>query len=270
MATARFQLEMPLPGQLIACVETGDLPSSEIGLVVFATGRSHRASKVFLRCPLDGPVWDAYFLLERTSAELILGDLEGFSVTVAIVLLEDVPASPLQPYLAGTWLAKRDFVVRPEVDDTSFSPDELSDEIRRSLGLPEGVVRYIEVDGVLEEDSLADAVRVYVDPEMLGLLLSNPDSTAALNFQAELAMQTTEAVVSSIANELETQEPGVTNLEPEEHPAAHRFLQRISASTGLSVPRILELARTERLLLRAHLEAAFKIRGYLGSSLKEH
>lgn len=268
LATAKFSVQLPTRDEVRAAVKKTVVPDVDCGLIVMATARTHRASKVLLHQYLRTADWPTEITFNRSDADLIFNDRAGFTVTVAIVLLNDLLPVPLRPNMAGTWLARREFKVRPEADETSFSPEPLTDEIREHLGLPKGVLRYVDVDGVLDEETLSDAVRVYVDEEVLNLLLANPTDSAAIQLQIELAVQATETVAVVIAKELgHGSVPTVDSLEAS--PAAKRFYENLARTLDITVANVLELATNQGPALRAFLEDAFDMRAATSTALKE-
>ncbi|KMO75871.1 hypothetical protein MOBUDSM44075_02400 [Mycolicibacterium obuense] len=232
-----------------------------------ATARTHRVSKVVLLENLTGD-WPSELALERSEADLVFNDRAGFNLTVAVVLLNELEPKPLRPHMAGTWLARREFKVSPEVDETSFSPEPLTNEIREYFGLPTGVLRYVSVEGVLDEESLSDAVRVYLDEEVLNLLLARPNDSAAVQMQIELAVQATESVAAAIAKELfNGAVPSAEALEPA--PAARRFYENLARTLDVDLADVLELAANQLPTLRAQLEAVFGMQAATATALKE-
>lgn len=268
LATAKFAVRLPTADDVRAAVQKTVVPHVDCGLIVMATARSHRVSKVLLHEHLRTADWPTQITFTRSDTDLIFNDRAGFTLTVAVVLLNDLSPKPLRPNMAGTWLARREFKVSPEVDETSFSPEPLTDEIREHLGLPKGVLRFVEVDGVLDEENLSDAVRVYVDEEVLNLLQANQTDSAAIQLQIELAVQATETVAVAIAKDLaHGAVPTVDSLETS--PAAKRFYENLARTLGTTLADILELATNQAPALRAFLEAAFDMRAATSTALKE-
>lgn len=268
-ATAQLGLLLPTADEVRAHVENTVVPAVDCGLVLMATAKTHRVSKVFLREYLRTAEWPTEFNINRSDADLILNDRAGFTLTVAIVLLNDLAPEPLRPHMAGTWLARRDFKLSPEVEDTSFSPEELTDAIREHHGLPKGVLRFVEVEGVLNDEPLSDAVRVYVDPEVLHLLLANPMESSAIQLQIELAIQATENVAVAISRELAVNGAVASVDSLAGYPPAKRFYDNLAKKLGVDVADVLELATNRVPVLRAHLEAAFDMRAATSTALKE-
>lgn len=269
LAQATITIKLPPPDAVRANVEKTPVPVVDCGLVVMATARSHRATRILVQEYLRLADWPEELILERAHDDLILRDQGGFTLTVAIVLLNDLTPEPLRPNLAGTWLARREFRVSPEADDISFSPEALTEEIRKAYDLPPGVLRYVHVDELLGEEQLSDAVHVYVDPDVLNLLLASPTDAISIQMQIELAIQATETVAIAIVKDLSTGEAPATADSLTPYPAAKRFIENLAKTLNVTVADVLDLAGSQQAVLRSHLEAAFKMRDATSSALKE-
>ena len=121
LSNCEFSLHLPSASSVREHVEQTSVPVVDCGLVVMLTGRSHRVTKVLIQDYLRLAEWPTDLVLRRDEADLILNDREGFTLTVAVVLLNDLVQEPLRPYMAGTWLARRVFSIRSEQESTSFS-----------------------------------------------------------------------------------------------------------------------------------------------------
>jgi hypothetical protein len=270
VTTGNFALSLPNPSDIRDAVNASPVPTQDCGLVVLATARSNRVSRVLLREYLKPDNWPESFTLNRAMSDVVLRDRAGFVLTVAVVLMHDLTPAPLQPNLAGTWLARREFSVSPERDDASFSPEELSEEIRVFHELPVGVTRYVHVGDWQDAEVLSDAVRVFVDPDILSLLLASPSDKASIQVQVELAIQAMETVASAIARELADdakRAPSLEALAPFQ--AASRFFESLSRGTGVPVEDLLDSAVSDPSRLRSQLEAEFGLKSATIQALKE-
>lgn len=269
LASSSFKLTLPDPDELLKGVQNSVVPDVDCGFVVVATGRTHRTSHVLQQTYAHKGGYDAELVLNRADAELIFNDRAGFSLTLAVVLMHDLTPEPLRPHMAGTWLARRDFRVSLEEEETAFSPEPLTPELLDFYKLPAGTLRYVHVEGVLDGDDLSEAVFVYVDSEVLNLLLDSPTDASVVQMQIELAIQVTEAVAQAISRELRegsTSEPTPESLEP--YAAALRFFQNLATILKTDVAHAMSLA-AEPNRLRAFLEAAFEMRSASAVALKE-
>lgn len=269
LAAGRMTITLPEPSAVRAAVTQTAVPEVDCGLVVFVRGRTHRSSYVLLQSYVHREAYDPELEVDRGAADLIFNDRAGFVLTVAVVLLHDLTAAPLRPHMAGTWLARRDFRVGPEEDETSFSPEALTDEVRDFYGLPVGTLRYVHVEGALDAEDLSEVVHVYVDPEVLNLLLANATESSAVQMQIELAIQATETVAQAISRDLG--DGGDTEPTPEAleaYPAPLRFFQNLAKTLNTDVADALSLAAQPN-VLRAFLEAAFDMRAASATALKE-
>ena len=267
---AELALSLPSPDEVREHVQKTVIAPVDCGIVVLVRGTSHRSSRILLNEYCHTAHYETEFRIERNEAELILKDRDGFTVTVAIALLHDLTPEPLRPHLAGTWLARRDFRVVPERDETSFSPEELTDEIRAAFKLPAKTPSYISVDeGVLlEAEVLSDAVKVYLDRDVLRLLQQSQADTLALQIQSELAASTMNAVaragLKAIAEEL-GRVPVQSDLE--EYEAIKKFFDRLARLLGLDLSTVFGLVDDPD-RLSAHLRAGFAVQKHTIDALK--
>lgn len=269
LKSARLQLRLPGPLDVRAAVAQTIVPEQDAALAVIGTAKTNRVSKVFLLEYLKPGAWNAELDLDRAIADLVLNDRQGFSLTVAVILRHNLSAEPLRPSMAGTWLARREFSVGPERQDSSFSPEELTEDVRKQFGLREGVQRFVFVDTWQDAEILSDAVRVYLDPDTLHLLLANLSDPISIQLQADLAVYATETVATAIARDLMTGDHIAAPSELEAYPAAKRFFENLSRRLDLDVADAIGIATNDPSLLRAHLEAAMDLRTVTTNALKE-
>lgn len=269
LAAAHLTVRLPDVQRVKGQVAKTNVSPVDCGLVVLGSARSHRIAQVFVQEYLSSGSWPSELVLDRASADLVLRDLAGFTLTVAVVLLHDLQPEPLRPHMAGTWLARREFNVSLEREDTSFSPEELTDEIRVHHQLPQGVMRFISVGDWQDADLLSDEVHVYVDSEVLNLLLADPAEPSAVQMQIELALQATETVASTIAREVTEVDVSPSDSSLDSYPAAKRFFEIVARNVSMSIAQCLTVAAEEPAILRAHLEAAFSMRAATSAALKE-
>lgn len=269
LGSARLALRLPVPQEVKEKVARTVVPAVDCGLVVMASSRSHRICHVFVREYFKANAWPAELELERDVADLVLNDRAGFTLTVAVVLLHDLSPEPLRPHMAGTWLARREFVVSPQREDTSFSPEELTDEIRTFRKLPQGVLRFVDVGEWREAEALSDEVHVYVDPEVLNLLLANPNELTSVQMQIELALQATETVAVVIARDLASHGSAPSANALDGYDAAKRFFENLARNLKITLADALDYASNDPATLRAYLEVAFNMRVATSAALKE-
>lgn len=268
LTSANLTLVLPDVEEVCKHVEQTSVPLEDCGLVILAAGKTHRVTWVH-REYLRSAAWPTEFQMPRDQAPLVLRDPAGFTLTTAIVLLNELTPRPPRPHLAGTWLARRDFRLSPELDDTAFSPEELTDAIRAFHKLPPGVLRYVQVDDPLVEEGLSDAVRVFVDPAVLNLLLVSPSDAASVQVQTELAVITTETVAQKVAIALANRDRPLTHDELTAFPATERFMVNLADSLSAKVDHVLAWSATQTEYLRARLESAFDMKAVTARALKE-
>ena len=243
LSRSGLRLRLPEISELQDAIAKSGLKGADCGLVILAASRTHRDAVVLLRDTISKATYEADYKLKRSDADLILNDQNGFILTVAVVLLRDIVDEPLRPHLAGTWIARQVFTVSPEKEDTSFSPEVLTDAIREQFKLPKETLRYIAVDDVLGASSIGDAVHVYVEEEVLNLLLANPTEPFSVQMQMELAIQAMDIVAQTIVRDLKEEvghSPTDTDLEAYEAP--RKFFENLARTFDRSVNDVIEIA----------------------------
>lgn len=268
LAGAKLTLELPELEFVRKQVALTGLHVPDCGLVILVTGRSHRGASNVVFCEhLHKADYSTAFVLHRAPDDLALSDRQGFTITVALVLLVDYANSePLRPNMAGTWLARRDFRVSTERDLTSFSPEPLTEQVRLSNKLPEGVMRFIDYRSVVSAEDISDVVTVYVDPTVLGRLFASETKAPAIKEQIELAVQAYSVIATSMVDDVRSEiggEPTETDLA--KFPVAEQLFEFLAdtlsdaTNDDVSVAKVLKLVQA-RGMLASHLEAAFKMR----------
>lgn len=271
LSNAKFKLLLPPATKLRWAVEQTTIPAANCALVVMVTSSTHRASTILLNERLtDGADYPEEFALERATAELILNDRAGYTVTVAVVLLDQIPPAPLMPHQAGTWLARRVFKVSPEKQEASFSPEELTEEVRKTHKLPEGVLRFVAFDDLLAADDLSDSVHVYVEPSVLRWMLNNQTDHVVLQQQVELAILAYDMTAQMIVHQIRQQVPGrpLTEADLEPYPAAHRFMGNLAEKFNCNFSELLSRAEDGQ-YVRPFLEAKFEATKFTLEALRD-
>lgn len=255
-----FAVVLPAPDQLVMALAKTPVSAMDCSLVVVASGRTHRVADVLLReYPVASAKHATTFSLVSSASGLSLRDAGGWDVTVAVVLEHGLNEVALQPHRPGTWLARRDFRVVPERDETSFSPQELTDDVRQLYGLPKSAPSFIavEADTLLHADSVADAITVYLDRDILRLLQANQSDAVAQQMQAQLAVETMLVIVRSVFAELGAAGVGnVATSDLDSFPAVKRLFERLARMLKTDLHSTLGVAAKPD-ELAAHLKGAF-------------
>ncbi|GAA2079856.1 hypothetical protein GCM10009821_20150 [Aeromicrobium halocynthiae] len=271
LASAKMALRLPSGSDLGDAVDSTPLGSADCGLVVVARALSNRWSHVVLRDYVRHLDLDGDFEIDRDADRLVFADAGGFVITVAIVLLHELQPEPLRPNSPGTWLARRDFRVVPERAEFSFSPDELTDELRKQFSLPSNAPSFVhvDIDQMIGADDVSEAVSVYLDSSILRLLQQSQTDPLALQIQSELAVTTMAAVarggLAAMAESLDY-EPGAPDVE--DYPAIASFYAQLTRRLGRqSMSALLDLIRDPD-AFAAHLRAAFDVKKHTLAALK--
>lgn len=273
-ALAKASLALKLPGSAVdlrKAVDETRVPDVDCCLVVLATANGLRTSAILFRKALHEDDFPEIFSIDRDAAPLILRNKSGFKITVAIALLNELQPQELRPHTAGTWLARRDFRVGPELDVSLFTPEPLTEATRTWLKLPEGTLSYVDVpDSVITSESIGDEVKVYLDEDTLNTLLRNPTDPLSRQIQTDLAATTLNVVAQTMvrAIQLETETFTVTEAEVGAYPAVASFIKTLAGRLGRDVGTVIRLAQ-ESDRLRAEIQSAFGLRASTARALRE-
>ncbi len=125
----------------------------------------------------------------------------GATIVAYLLLTEEIKPCPLRPWRKGTWLARAAFKLVPRSRASLFRPSALDDEQRNRLGLPKGVVRYLDMSDheplLPYEDSYPPIF--YVDQELLASLASRPRAPISRSIQVQLVQDFIYGVLTSPA-----------------------------------------------------------------------
>jgi len=200
-----FALRLQIDADAVSnALEKMRIPAGDVGLVIVATGKCLKATEVVFRAPVMETELPDEVALSRTAHPLIFGDSSGFTVRAYVVLERDLQVRPLTPYLAGTWLAAREFSVSVRRDVLSgLRPQRLTDEVRRGLKLPAGTKTYLHIvgDSILESTGLAETVAFYIDASLFDRLYANQSSAVAEAFQIDFVIEILMGILSEVARD---------------------------------------------------------------------
>jgi DNA-binding PucR family transcriptional regulator len=113
-------------------------------------------------------------------------------------------------------------------------------------------------DNLLQADDLSEVVTVYLDSEILNLLLIDESDEVSKQMQASLVIQTIETVVHGISQSLRDDGQSISELSDEV--GAFRFMAQLSSNLKVSMEEIIQFSLSNPAILRAKLESQFKIR----------
>jgi len=252
-------------------VEATKVPDVDCGLVVFASAQGLRTSVIIFRRSLNLDDFPSKLTIDRAMAPLVLSNKSGFKLTVALVLLNELQPHSLQPHAAGTWLARRDFRFSPERDDSIFSPDPLSEETRKYLDLPAGTLSFVDVpESVINSDSIADEVKVYLDEDTLNTLLRNPSDPWSRQLETDLAAHTLNVIAQSMIRAIQSERNTnrVTESEISGYPRVAEFFKTLASRLNRDVNSVVKIAH-EPDRLRAEIQSVFGLRLLTESALRE-
>lgn len=257
LAKATITLRLPGIDKVRAAVNETGVPLSDCAFFVLARGRTHRASAALYAGYLQKATIPTELDVDRDQFPLILRDRSGFNLIVAVVLMHNNTPEPLRPSMPGTWLCRRDFRITPERDESSFSPEPLTDALRAEYGIPRGAMSFVKIEDNLETaEPISDAVRVFVDEKVLNTLHASPNEPLAKYIQTDLAVTTMVTVGQTAYQRIAQPGVAVTEAELDAYAGVKLFFANIAATLGKSVDEVLTMC-TQPDLLRAHLADAF-------------
>jgi len=272
LSNSAFALKLPGSAvELRKAVDETQVPDVDCCLVVLATANGLRISTILFQRALHEDNFPDVLNINRDSAPLILRNKAGFKITVAIALLNELQPQDLRPHTAGTWLARRDFRVAPELDVSLFTPEPLTEATRAWLKLPEGTLSYIDVpESVITSESISDEVKVYLDEDTLNTLLQNPSDPLSRQIQTDLAATTLNVVVQTMVRAIqsETSTFNVTEVDIGGYPAVESFIKTLAGRLGRDVGTVIRFAQ-ESDRLRAEIQSSFGLRASTARALRE-
>lgn len=158
-------------------------------LVTAATGYL-KITEVVFRHPLsDLDNLPAIVNLSDPRPKALRAGFHGANVVAYLLLTEDIDLRPLRPWRKGTWLARAVFRLVSTSPTTSlFRLTPLDQTQRDRLGLPQGVVRYIDLGDFESIQSYDDSnlPTFYVDEDLLASLTARPNSRLSRFVQVQL------------------------------------------------------------------------------------
>ena len=157
-------------------------------LVTVATGYL-KITEVVFRHPLsDLDNLSAIVNLSDPRPKALRTGFHGAKVAAYLLLTEDIDPQPLRPWRKGTWLARAVFRLVSTSPTSLFRLTPLDQPQRDRLGLPQGVVRYIDLGDYEPRLPYDDLILpdFYVDEDLLASLATRPNSRLSRFIQVQL------------------------------------------------------------------------------------
>ena len=130
----------------------------------------------------------------------------GCRVTFAAILNESIKnPKPLTPHRKGTWLARADFQLKSEIDETfKLLVEPLTEKERERLNLNKSISQYIEIkEGTIDpEIENTYAPIMYLDEELYDLTLNFAKTDRSKVFQRKLALDYITSITYNASKEL--------------------------------------------------------------------
>ena len=190
---------------------TGIDPTALALLITASTGYLKITEVVFEHSLSDIKGLPATVNLSTSRPKALRAGFHGATITAYLLLTRDIKPSPLRPWRKGTWLARAKFKLVSRSSTSLFRPTALDDEQRDRLGLPKGVVRYLEMGDhePLQTYDQSYPPTFYVDKKLLDSLDARPNSKLSRFIQVQLVQDFIWGVLSSPA----VQEAELTDLD---------------------------------------------------------
>lgn len=161
-------------GGLHAVVDPLVMDLDDVSVVVVAIDRRAsvlRENHVVLQVPLKALLVETVInLAGNEPVHRILGNKRsGFRLEFALVQNRDVPGeNAIRPRKKGALIALASWEIKPVTDGDSLQPEELTDEVRDSLGLSKNTWTYFESKpDLLSATDFDSAASFYVDSALL-------------------------------------------------------------------------------------------------------
>ena len=252
-----------------ACDDAG-VPHDSARYVIYARSRMLRRSTIIYDHPINRKDFLEIIEIDRISEDkLVFGDQSGFEISSALIVWETLDKKPLRVSDPGTWLGRSRFRIRPESDFSSFSPLHLDKVTRERLGLREGTYSHIEIqDDILSLEDLSDGVQVYLDEDVLNLLLQDETDGMAKAIQTQLAVTTISSITQFIAQEIKSE--GMQYEDLGEDIGANRFIRKLASDSKMAPEDLLALALGQPNHLVSLIESRFNLSNAIERLLKEN
>jgi hypothetical protein len=252
-----------------ACDDAG-VPLVSARYVIYARSRMLRRSTIIYDHPINRKDFLETVEIDRISEDkLVFGDQSGFEISSALIVWDTLEKKPLRVSDPGTWLGRARFRVRPESDFSSFSPLHLDKLTRERLGLREGTYSHIDIqDDILSLEDLSDGVQVYLDEDVLNLLLQDETDGMAKAIQTQLAVTTISSITQFIAQQIKSE--GMQFEDLGEDIGANRFIRKLASDSKIAPEDLLEKALTQSNHLVSLIESKFNLSNAIERLLKEN
>lgn len=195
---------------VLDAVQEAGIPANAVDLVVIAhdPGSSPLKESVLLvRRKLTDVIEDVSILgREDTKPRTMLNQHDGFDLDFSLVLNRALEPKPLRPRLKGTILASHRIAVQTTEISGGLQPNKLTNPIRDENQLPrESWIWTNEMDSLVNSNSLADVLAVYVDEEILRLVSLLPEDSRVLA-EHVFTVPTLVQVILSASRELQQED----------------------------------------------------------------
>ena len=222
MRVAGLSIEIEDLGQVLSRVSPLVVSTDDVDYLVAAVDGSLsplRSLEVLARGPLNSLAKriDLNQRGSRSDSRVLSNPHGPYRIELALVHNKSIKStSAVKPRVKGALLGKVEFEVRPIGVDDHPKPKRMTKELKDGLGLSKSAWIYIEfTDALLSAETFDDAFNIYVDSDLLDLLvIANPVSKAPIeaailsNFVHALCYQVRSLLQLGVSDESLDELPG--------------------------------------------------------------
>jgi len=262
---ANFKISLGFEiSRLKSALEAADIPFVDTALVCIGKSKMLKVMHVQTLQPLRGAGSSKFIDLDVSDAPLVFKDSTGFKLSVAVVLVRNLPKKPLRPSLTGTWLGHAKFLVTPESREVSFSPTKLNNGVRAAENLPTQTLSYVKIKNsdfeIIEEEDFEKITTAYLDEDVLARVQANEKDPLCAHLITNLAHQTIFHLLLAISASLYQKHQKLDFQDLREGTAAFNLIAKVSSQLSVDPTMLLEELSENPSHVSASLESIFGMR----------
>lgn len=217
---------------LDATADDLEIRRADLGIAVIGVAAGRREAEVLLACGLDS-AYDSlthlHLLAEKGDRPDVMSDPRSeLRLEIYFILKKEIDRRPLVPSRKGTWLAARVFILHTKLaTEGLFRPIPLTDELRGSLELEPGVIRYADFQNPTDPTVSDDDMRFYLDEALYRQLQESEGTPGSRLIQQELFLNVVSAIIYRSAIELAGIK-GIPQLADIDGSILNRILDRVA------------------------------------------
>lgn len=220
-------------GLLVEAARESGLSLEEVDLVVLVTSPRLRMVDVAFRTCLSGldVLPDKVELTRPVRPRAFSAPHSGANIQVNFCLNTWREPRLLSPWRLGTWLGREEFAIRSTLSESGFTPLKLTDADRERLELPKDTSRFatLEDQDPFDSDPSPNALRLYVDEELLDRLAVTATTPVGRQLQRQLFLDSVTAIVFAACDRVRrTPSLGENHIDDFEGSLIHRVVSMLA------------------------------------------